>query len=180
MKKNAAHPFDTQKRAHWLAFLESLSPDTDTHTIRLMAQMRMVAHALYQISENSLIAAGLSYAEYRLLLSLLYVEQDGDDSALNPSEISERLGTSRNTISTLIRNLEEEGLIARHLDRKDRRKFQICLTEAGRARVRDHAGRHFQTVARCFHGLNHAEQESLSALLEKLGRSVWSAEENKG
>jgi MarR family transcriptional regulator, negative regulator of the multidrug operon emrRAB len=179
MKKGPIPPFDTQKRANWLAFLESLSPDTDAQTIRLMAQMRMVAHALYQISEASLAAAGLSYAQYRLLLSLLYVEQDEVNCSLNPSEISERLGTSRNTISSLIRNLEEEGLIARHLDQRDRRKFLICLTEAGRARVREHAGRHFKTVSRCFYELSHAEQESLSALLEKLGRTVWPAVEKE-
>jgi DNA-binding MarR family transcriptional regulator len=172
MKKSTAHPFDTQKREKWLSFLHSLSPTIDPRTFRLMAQMRMVSHALHQFSQNSLATAGLSYAQYRLLMSLLYREENEAHGALNPSQISELLGTGRNTVSALIRSLEEDGLIERQLDAQDRRKFQIRLTPEGRCRVQQNAGRHFATIAHCFRDLSESEQESLSWLLEKLGQSV--------
>jgi MarR family transcriptional regulator, negative regulator of the multidrug operon emrRAB len=180
MKKHASHPFDTQSREIWLSFLHSLSPAVEPRTFRLMAQLRMVAHALHHFSQVSLATAGLSYAQYRLLMSLLYREENEADSALNPSQISDLLGTGRNTVSALIRGLEEDGLIERQLDVQDRRKFQIRLTEEGRCRVRQNAGRHFATIAHCFRDLTVTEQESLSRLLEKLGQSVVAQDREAG
>ncbi|NIS39166.1 MarR family transcriptional regulator, partial [Candidatus Saccharibacteria bacterium] len=97
-----------------------------------MDSMRHVAHGLRQVGENSLAAADMSYARYRLLLGLFFSAEIEGREGLNPSEISERQGTSRNTISSLIRDLEDEGLIERLLDQDDRRKFIIRLTPSGR------------------------------------------------
>jgi DNA-binding MarR family transcriptional regulator len=94
---------------------------------------------------------------------------------LNPSEISERQGTSRNTVSALIRNLEDEGLVERDLDKEDRRKFNIRLTEAGRALVSEHASKHMRIIAGCFSTLNGDEQEALSQILNKLGENIHAA-----
>lgn len=163
---------DPQKRERWRQFIISLQPTSDPKSVGLMEQMRLVSHALYQIGESSVTAVGLSYAKYRLLLGLLYAEEVEDRSELNPSEISQRQGTSRNTISSLIRDLEDDGLIARHLDQNDRRKFNICLTEKGRDLVRQHASQHMQTISACFHTLTPTEQETLSQLLTKVGEQA--------
>lgn len=157
-----------ERRAKWLAFIQILNPDADPSTIRLMDQMRQVAHMLYQTGESSLADAGLSYAKFRLLLSLLFAEEFEGESELNPSEISRRQGTSRNTISALIRDLEADGLVDRHLDEADRRKFNICLTPAGRNRVREHAQRHMQAIDARFDRLTAGEQTQLGRLLAKL------------
>lgn len=170
-------PNDTQKREKWLNLIQSLNPDIDPRAIRLMDEMRMVSHSLYQIGESSLIATGLSYAQYRILMSLFFCEQIEGRSELNPSEISERQGTSRNTISALIRNLEDQGLIERHLDKEDRRKFNIRLTEAGRSLVSEHASRHMRIIAGCFRSLTGDEQDRLSQLLAKLSINIANARE---
>jgi MarR family transcriptional regulator, negative regulator of the multidrug operon emrRAB len=167
-----ARPFDTQKRDQWLTFVQELSPEADPRAIRLVGQMRTAAQALYRINESSLTAAGLSYAKYRLLMSLLFAERFEADGALNPSEISERLGASRNTISSLIRDLEADSYIERTLDKADRRRFLIRLTAAGREIVREYAGRHFQAAGACFNQMSVEEQQQLSQLLEKLTSSI--------
>lgn len=162
---------DEQKRQQWLTFVQQLSPDTDPRTIRLVGELHRVAHALYQLGENSLSEADLSYAQYRLLVNILFNEQFEADGGLNPSAISERQGISRNTVSALIRNLEKEGLVERHLDENDRRRFLIVLTPAGRARVRDHASRHFRMLHDCFDELSRDDQQTMSRLLGKLAES---------
>ena len=63
-----------QKREAWMAFVHQLNPDIDHRATRLMDELRMVAHALYQIGEHSVTTAGLSYAKYRILLGLLFCE----------------------------------------------------------------------------------------------------------
>lgn len=163
---------DPQMRARWRQFIASLQPTSDPKSVGLMEQMRLVSHSLYLVGESSVTAVGLSYAKYRLLLGLLYAEEIEERAELNPSEISERQGTSRNTISSLIRDLEADGLIERHLDQKDRRKFNICLTTKGRDLVRQHASQHMQTISACFNTLTPTEQETLSQLLTKVGEQA--------
>ena len=157
-----------ERRARWMAFIQSLSPEIDPQTIRLMDELRAASRSIYQIGESSVDESGRSFAQYRILMHLFFAEQMGDRDNLNPSEISERHGVSRNTVSALIRTLEEDGLIIRTLDPHDRRKCNIGLTDNGRELVRDHARQHFQTIGRCFTNLSPTERDTLSQLLAKL------------
>lgn len=161
----------------WRTFMQSFTAEADTRAHKLMEEMILVSRGLYQLGEQSLEAAGISFAQYRILMSLLFAEQmDGRADGLNPSEISQWHGTSRNTISALLRNLEESGHVVRHLDEADRRKFNICLTDAGREMVRQHARAHLHATTHCFEALTAEEQELLSQLLHKIGRQVASGE----
>jgi DNA-binding MarR family transcriptional regulator len=173
----SAKKFSQERRQKWLAAVQSLAPEANPRAVRLMDEIRLIAHALYQIGELSVTSTGLSYAKYRLLMGLFFHEQLEGRGEMNPSEISAQQGTSRNTISALIRDLEEDGLLERSLDRQDRRKFNIRLTAEGRRLVHDHVSNHFQTVAACFDVLEEEEQETLSRLLTKLSSSVFQAHE---
>jgi DNA-binding MarR family transcriptional regulator len=164
--------FDEEKRAKWFAFVQSLHPGVDPKAMRLMDEMRMTARILSHIGENSVVASGLSYAKFRLLMALFIAEDLEAHDGLNPSKISERQGTSRNTISALIRQLEDEGLVERTLDRQDRRKFNIRLSNAGRGLVHDHMRRHLRIIDSCFGTLDGEEQELLSQLLAKIRTST--------
>jgi len=75
-------------------------------------------------------------------------------------------------MSSLIRNLEDGGLVERHLDPLDRRRFNISLTESGRTLVTDYAGQHLATIGSCFSGLTADEQETLYRLLRKVEAHV--------
>ncbi len=163
---------DRQKREEWTLFVQSLSPDLDSKAVSLMDELGFVSRSIYHLGEQSLDEAGLSFAQYKVLLHLLFAEQMGDRAELNPSEISLRQGVSRNTISALIRNLEDSGLIERRLDPQDRRRFNIGLTDTGRSLATDHARQHLATIGSCFDGLTTGEQETLYQLLRKVGAHV--------
>lgn len=163
-----AHNHDAQRGEQLRAFAESLHAAGDPRAMRLMDQLRQVAHQMYRLGETSLNEAGLSSAQYRVLMSLLFDEWLGNVGGMNPSEISAQQGTGRNTVSALIRNLEDDGLIERRLDESDRRRFNIGLTETGRQRVRQQATRYFQFAGGIFHGFTAEEMETLSTLLQKL------------
>jgi DNA-binding MarR family transcriptional regulator len=168
------HPPNAEAGQQLVTFIQSLHSEGDPQVHRLMDEMRKVAHQLYRLSETSLETADLSYAQYRVLMGLYFNEWLGNTDGLNPSEISERQGTSRNTISALIRGLEEAGLIERDLDRHDRRRFNIRLTEAGRDKVRAHANQHMRLVANIFAVLSSDELETLGRLLNKLNQCAQS------
>ena len=158
----------TNQREQWIRFLSELSPETDAETMHLMSQLRSVAHAMYRIGESSLDETKLSMAQYGLLMTLLFSERMEGKSAMNPSEISRRRGTNRNTISALVRTLEADGFIERELDQDDRRKFNIRLTDSGRNLVEEHAHGHFNTMNQVFASLTKAERAALGKILTKL------------
>jgi MarR family 2-MHQ and catechol resistance regulon transcriptional repressor len=154
----------------WQGFMRSVHPEGNPQAAQLMEELRRVAHQLYQLGEASLASAGLSYAQYRVLMSLMFCEWAGADDGLNPSEISAHQGTSRNTVSALIRQLEDDKFVDRHLDNDDRRRFNIHLTDAGRQIVLDHVGRHAQMIDALFSVLSPEEIETLSRLLHALNQ----------
>lgn len=158
----------TNQREQWIAFLSDLSPETDAETMHLMSQLRSVAHAMYRIGESSLDETKLSMAQYGLLMTLLFSERMEGKAGMNPSEISRRRGTNRNTISALVRTLEADGFIKRELDQNDRRKFNIRLTDTGRNLVQDHAHDHFGAMNRVFASLTKEERQNLGRILTKL------------
>ncbi|MBP8001642.1 MAG: MarR family transcriptional regulator [Chloroflexi bacterium] len=157
-----------EQQEQWRCFWQTLSPNTDHRTMRLVGLLHRTAHTLRQVSENGLAEAGLSYAQYRILMLLLFAEQFEHQPAMNPSELSEQQGISRNTVSSLIGNLEKEGLIERELDREDKRRFLIKITERGRELVHTYAQQHFHNMETCLSNLQAEEKEMISHLLEKL------------
>ena len=161
-----------EERERWISFVQRLNPEIDPIAISLMDQLRFVARSLYHASAQSLEGIALSLAQYKLLMHLFFAEQMGDRLELNPSEISSSQGVSRNTTSSLIRELEEKGLIERRLDPDDRRRFNISLSGEGRALVLDHARQHLAQTSSCFTVLNEEEQATLSMLLHKVGAHV--------
>ena len=143
-----------EKRQKWMAFMQSFNPQINPQTMRLMDELGFVTRSIYHMGEQSVDDAGLSYAQYRVLMHLFFAEQMGERAELNPSEISHRQGVSRNTMSSFIRNLEEEGLVERRLDPGDRRRFNISLTDAGRAVVREYTHHHLETIDRFFSAIS--------------------------
>jgi DNA-binding MarR family transcriptional regulator len=160
---------DRDKRQKWMRFMQEFNPQIDPQTIRLMDELSYVSRAIYHMGGQSVEEAGLSLPQYRVLMHLFFAEQGGERAELNPSEISDRQGVSRNTMSSFIRNLEDEGLVERQLDPNDRRRFNISLTEAGRDIVRQYTRQHLETIDQFFSTLGSDEQVYLLNLLQKLG-----------
>ena len=163
---------DYNRRKKLMIVIQDMNPDIEPEALDLMDRMRQVSHSLRQIGETSLTAAGMSYARYRLLLGLFFSSKIDGVEGLNPSEISERQGTSRNTISSLIRELEDEVMIDRQLDKADRRKFKIMLTDEGQQLVQEHASKHMRMVAQCFDSLTAEEKQQLRHILDKVAANL--------
>ena len=159
---------ENKQRERWLAFVQSLDPGIDPRTVRLMDELRAVARMIHRAGEAGITSAGLSMAQYRILLHLYHAESMGDGGELSPSEISTRQRVSRNTVSGLIRSLEAEALIVRSIDAQDRRRFNIALTDTGRSLARRYAGQHLHGINACFSALTPDEQDQLSNLLTRI------------
>ncbi|WP_349876071.1 MarR family transcriptional regulator [Micromonospora sp. HUAS YX12] len=72
--------------------------------------------------------------EAQVELLLLVRETPG----ISGKEVARRLCTAPNTVSTLVRDLTDAGLLARDRDPGDRRVLRLRVTEAARARMADY------------------------------------------
>lgn len=114
----------------------------------------------------------ISGARWRLLLHLFLSEQIGHRAGLTPTELSHFQQVSKNTVSALLRGLEEQGYILRQTDARDLRVFRIHLSDSGRQIMLETAPGRIQALNRLLHGLSPEEVTQLIALLTRLRHNL--------
>lgn len=152
--------------------LEGLAGDADLTGLELLRRVSRVANLYDTILKQRLRSTELSGPRWHLLVRLFAEEMRHGPGGLSPTYLSKCQDVSKNTISALLRGLEEQGLIERALDPGDRRGFRIRLSATGRDMVRAMAPLHFQELNELVAGLSAADRATLIALLDKLQRSL--------
>lgn len=145
---------------------------TDTHGVELLRAVRIVNNLYDAIFTERLREDQLSGPRWGLLLRLYMEETGGHAAGLSPSQLSHHQHVSKNTVSALLRGLEDQGLVERRLDQEDRRSFTIHLTELGRTQIRENAPQHVTFLNQLCAGLLPDERSALLQLLAKLRASL--------
>ena len=154
------------------SLVHSLAGDAGMTGLELFRWLHMVTNAYAGAADEQLRDSGLSGPRWVLLLRLLAEERCGCGEGISPTHLSQRQNVSKNTISVLLRGLEEQGLIERSLVPDDRRAFHIRLTDAGRTLVEATAPEHIAFLNGVAAGLTAEESAQLIDLLQKLYRSL--------
>lgn len=162
-------------QAHLRQHMRELAGLEDTSGIELFGLMRMLTNLCEAIEAQHTSESDLSGPRWALLMRLFAEEQHGRAEGICPSSLSRYQRVSRNTISALVRGLEEQGLVQRALDAHDRRRFRIQLTAEGRELIRSTAPKRIQYLNRMVSGLSGPERQQLIDLLTKLYRSLLDA-----
>jgi DNA-binding MarR family transcriptional regulator len=80
-------------------------------------------------------AAGLTYTQYIAMVGL------SDSNEQTVSELGEKLFLESNTLTPILKKLEQTGYISRTRDPADERKVKVSLTAAGRRLLKNDLGR---------------------------------------
>jgi len=174
MKAHRLHPHDLhdEKRKHFLEFIRQVSPTADTTSVLLFIQIKHANNLLEQAAEKNLGGAGLTWAKFRLLTNLHRGEAHGATAGMQPSELSDAQGVSRNTVSALIASLEKDGMISRELHGTDHRRFVIRLTPDGRKLLKTKMGSQFKFVTQYFDAFSATERQTFLDFLNRLNHSL--------
>jgi DNA-binding MarR family transcriptional regulator len=156
-----------QHLAHMRSTMKNLFGVEDTSGVELFSMLRHMAHMCEPPDDKD-----LSGPRWRIMLHLLGQEHTGNSAGPTPTDLSHNQRVSKNTISALLRGLEEQGLIQRTLDPTDYRVFRIQLTQAGRELIHATAPLRLAHMNRMASGLTREERVQLMALLEKLHQSM--------
>jgi MarR family 2-MHQ and catechol resistance regulon transcriptional repressor len=106
----------------------------------------------------------LTWSQFAVLEALYHL------GPLTQGEISAKVLKSGSNMTTVIDNLERDGLVRRERDTKDRRVIHVHLTEAGTGKIEAVLPGHVAALVEEFNILSPKEQETLGELCKKLGR----------
>lgn len=91
---------------------------------------------------------------------------------LPQGELCRKILRSGSNVTTVVDNLERDGLVRRERDEKDRRIQVVHLTDAGGRLVRRALPAHVDRIRSLMGTLEPAEQRELARLCRKLGLGV--------
>ena len=99
--------------------------------------------------------------------ALIVLHQRGE-KGMAPSELAEKVGVTRATISNMLQRMERDGLVDIRPAEQDGRGKIVKLTQAGCDFMEEILPPHYLRVSKLMEKLTEDEQKKLIMLLEKL------------
>ena len=110
---------------------------------RRLARFRVALRKFLRFSENAARRAGISPAQYQLLL---FVRSFGADPP-TIRDLAEKLQILHQSAVGLVDRCEQAGLVRRRRDAEDRRRVRIELTASGRRLLERLVREHHESLA---------------------------------
>jgi len=124
---------------------------------------RCTNSVLTRLAERNTVG-DLTYSQFAVLEALYHL------GSMTQGEVSTKVLKSGSNMTTVIDNLERDGLVRRERDANDRRVINVHLTEAGREKVEVVLPGHIAALVEEFSVLSAKEQEQFGELCKKLGK----------
>jgi len=143
-------------------------PEVDPSSVEACLVMMKVAREVMTGFENHLARHGLSDGRFTVMMILMRQP----DHCLSPSELADRAGVTRATMTGLLDGLEREGLVIREPHPSDRRTLVARLTSKGLEILKGMLPDHFRRVAALMAGLSEDERKTLVRLMIAIQQSL--------
>ncbi|PHC82963.1 MarR family transcriptional regulator [Bacillus wiedmannii] len=143
-------------------------PEIDIASVELCLNFLQTARKVSDAFQVYFSKFGLSEGKFIILMLLLRES----DHALIPSELAEKAGVTRGTITGLLDGLEKDDWIKRQHNKNDRRKWIIILTEEGKKRLVSILPEHYKKTAGLMGQLTPDEKDVFYSLLLKIYRGT--------
>lgn len=100
-------------------------------------------------------------------LRILWI-QDG----VSQKYLSDMTNVAENTTASILNSMAQEGLITRERNKHDKRKFDVCLTDKGRALESELMGYAAKINDVAAEGIDQAEIDQCLTVLEKMSTNL--------
>jgi MarR family 2-MHQ and catechol resistance regulon transcriptional repressor len=136
----------------------------ERRTLDTFIKLTRCANSLFaRLSERNTLG-DITPSQFAVLESLYHL------GSMNQGEVSTKVLKSGSNMTTVIDNLERNGLVKRERHEKDRRVINVHLTEAGKKKVEAVLPGHIAALVDEFSVLSASEQQTLAELCKKLGK----------
>jgi DNA-binding MarR family transcriptional regulator len=147
--------------SRWTDELPWLDPLDEQIVTRMMILTKHLATA----REASFRTGGLARPSFKILMAL---RRQGPPYRASPSQLAADLGLSRGALSVRLSPLEDDGLITRTGDARDRRRVHVQITAAGLATFDEHVRHEGRDEAALLSALTPRDRQRLADLLRSL------------
>ena len=141
--------------------------DINSRTFILFVQ---TAELVLKYSDAALYRAGLSLI--KLMVLQVLVSHGG---SLTPSRIADLTVREKHNITTLIRRLQRDGFIRVSRNTKDRRSFNVVITDKGRKAIKTAVPTAKKIVKEVMSTLPSTSTLAFEALLKEVRQNAWEA-----
>jgi MarR family 2-MHQ and catechol resistance regulon transcriptional repressor len=138
----------------------AVNSESENTVLRLWLLLRRVGDSLALCQDLVFSKYGLSTEQFGVLTSIK------SRGPLRPSDLSNILERTPNSISMLIDRMVKAGLVRRTRDRKDRRTVTVSLTSKGEAAVEPAIPAGWDFIHQIMSPLSPDDQRSLAGMLE--------------
>jgi MarR family 2-MHQ and catechol resistance regulon transcriptional repressor len=126
-------------------------------------KLRRAVNTLQACEAETLRDAGLTESQFGVLEALYH------RGAMCQKDLAAKILKSAGNLTTVIGNLERDGLVSRRRFETDRRVVTVDLTDRGQDLVRSVFPRHAAALTQAFAVLDPDEQDRLGGLCKRLG-----------
>ncbi len=130
--------------------------------------MAIITRKVGEIEERAIRGSGLSDLSMRQMYYLETIQQMERPTA---TDLAQRLGLSKPSVTVIVRNLVQNGYIRRIPSEEDKRLFHIEPTDKGNEVLQKHDRFHEDLAQYFSQSLTEAEVKKLVALLSKVADS---------
>jgi DNA-binding MarR family transcriptional regulator len=149
-------------------------PELDARALEAFLVLLRVASDVLSALEAFLSSHGMSQGKFTILMLL----NRDPDVGVSPSDLADRSGVTRATITGLLDGLEREKLVSREDDTGDRRKAVVRMTTRGRKMLEAMLPDYYRKVSELMKSLIDEEKTSLIDMLMKVSgglADLWTA-----
>ncbi len=139
-------------------------PDADIRAISDFVNLLRAASDISDALDKLLGQHHLLQGRWWVLVLLMRQE----DRTSSPSDLAEKAGVTKATMTGFIDGLEREGLVLRLMDTVDRRKFLIRLTPAGQQKLDKVMPDYYRKVQALMSNLSIPERDAMVASIKTL------------
>ena len=124
--------------------------------------IRRLVRSLRLSAQKAQSQVGISGAQLFVLQSL------AETAGQTITELAARTATDPSSVSVVVARLSRRRLVARHVDRRDRRCVRLGLTARGRALARKGPAAAQRELVRAVDALSRSDQAALAELIERI------------
>lgn len=168
--KNNHDSFDSREKHN-----EQLPPPPHSPQQEAMGLLLLVTRMHHSEVERKVGTLGVHHSQHRMLMRL-----SRGDVTNSQRELADAMNISPAAVTATLKGLEKDGYITRSMGTDDNRRNNVCITEAGRAKVEE-SRRIFDAMDKqAFDGFSQEELETFMALLRRMVENFRPADDKNG
>jgi DNA-binding MarR family transcriptional regulator len=143
-------------------------PDADIKAISDFVNLLRASSDISDALDKLLVQHSLLQGRWWVLVLLMRQ----DDVTSSPTDLAEKVGVTKATMTGFIDGLERDGLVQRLIDASDRRKFIIRLTLSGQQKLDEVLPDYYRKVKALMSCLSDGQRDAMVGSVKNLAANI--------